>query len=259
MANTDIDAVNAAVPEEVSSRKRKKRIATAIVLGVAAILLGVAAWVFLFPHSNVPPRPNPDLLPLSELDEGLLLAVRNNDVGEVSRLLRAGANIDVRGNSGANAMKAAIALNRVDAVRLFLETYGESPFIREDNSSLIYAVVQNKTEIVREFLKLGLAVDRVDKNGYTALMYAIDRNHAAIARELLKAGADPNRTDGYGQTPLMQAATVGRPDVIALLLEAGANAGTVSLNGETAMSIAQRKNRNVVISLLVNAGSPLFY
>jgi ankyrin repeat protein len=260
MADTNLDAKNTADRAEASPlNRRKKRVAAIIVAGVTVILLGAAGWVFLFPHSEAPVHANLGPPPLSEIDKGLIQAVRDGDAGKAAGLLRAGASVNAADSFGVSAMKAAIALNRLDIVRQFLEANGGAPFIREDNSFLIYAIVQNREEITREFLKLGLDVDKVDKNGCTPLMYAIDRNHTAIARDLLKAGAGVNRVDRHGQTPLMQAATVGRPDMISLLLESGADAKIVSPGGDTAMSIAQRKNRNVVISLLLNAGSPLFY
>ncbi|MDR1648703.1 MAG: ankyrin repeat domain-containing protein [Synergistaceae bacterium] len=264
MANTDLDVTNTentAAPANVSPRKQKIRIATAaVVVGVMVILLGVAAWVFLFPHRDVPARADSGLPPLSEADKALIQAVRDNDAGEAVRLLRAGANIGAVDNSGSTAMKAAIALNRLDIVRQFLDMHGDAPLIQENNSFLVYAIVQNRLEIVQEFLKRGTAaIDRVDKNGCTPLMYAVDRSLTAAARDLLKAGADVNRLDRYGRTPLIQAVTVGKPDMISLLLEAGADTRIVSVSGDTAMSIAQRKNRKVVIALLANAGVPLFY
>jgi ankyrin repeat protein len=253
------DSIKAADPAKTSPPNRKKRAAAAVVVGVLVILLGIAGWVFLFPHSEAPVRAAPGPRPFSETDKALLQAVRDDDAGKVSGLLRAGADINARDSFGVSPMRAAIALNRLDIVRQFLETAGESPFVREDNTLLIYAIIQNRAEIAQEFLKLGIDIDRTDKNGYTPLRYAVDRNLTAVARELLKAGADVNRIDRHGQTPLMFAVTVGRPDMISLLLESGADTGIASPEGDTAMSLAQRRNRNVIISLLLNAGSPLFY
>jgi ankyrin repeat protein len=271
MANTDIgeehtqnaenaeDTRHAAESGEFSPLRRKKLMAAAIIAaGVVALLLGVIGWVFLFPHSDTPQIVNSEPPSFSGLDEALLLAVRNNDAGEVSRLLREGASFGAKDSTGTSAMKAAIALNRLDIIRQFLELDGGPLLIRADNSFLNYAVVQNRTEIVLEFLKLGIDVDKTDRNGYTPLMYAVDRNLTAAARSLLEAGADVNRVDRYGQTPLIQAVNVGRPDMISLLLESGADTSIASPAGETAMSIAQRKNRNVIVSLLANAGAPLF-
>lgn len=243
---------------KTSSPNRKKQAAAVVVVGVMVILLGVAGWVFLFPHSEAPARA--DSAPaFSGLDRDLLQAVRDDDAEKVRSLLRAGANFSAKDSFGVSPMKAAIALNRLNIVRQFLEAGGESPSVREDDSLLVYAVIQNRAEIAQEFLKRGIDVDKVDKNGCTPLVYAVDRNLTAIARILLKAGAGVNRIGRYGQTPLMQAVNVGRPDMISLLLEAGADTKIVSPEGDTAMSIAQRKNRNVVISLLANAGSPLFH
>jgi ankyrin repeat protein len=261
MADTDLDVTNTEntkAPAKISPKQKIRMATAAVVVGVMVILLGVAAWMFLFPHKDVPARVNSKPPTLSDIDRALIQAVRDNNAVEATILLRAGANIDAAGTFGSTAMKAAIALNRMDIVRQFLDMRGKVPFIGEGNVYLLYAIVQNRLEIVREFLKRGTAADRPDKNGFTPLMYAIDRNLTAVARDLLNAGADVNRIDRYGQTPLIQAVTVGKPDMISLLLEAGANAEIVSASGETAMSIAQKRNRRVVMALLLNAGSRLF-
>jgi ankyrin repeat protein len=259
-ADTNLEAENTAGSAEASSPKRKKkRTAAIIAAGVAVIVLSVAGGVFLLSHSGAPVRDDLGPPAFSETDRKLLQAVRDNNIGEVPGLLAAGASFSAADSFGVSAMKAAIALNRRDIVRQFLEADGGSPLIREDNSFLTYAIIQNRAEIAHEFLNQGIDVNKVDKNGCTPLRYAVDRNLTTVARKLLKAGADINRRDRYGQTPLMLAVTVGWPDMISLLLESGADTGIVSPDGETAMSIAQRKNRNVVISLLLNAGAPLFY
>jgi ankyrin repeat protein len=259
-ADANLEAENTAGSAEASSPKRKKkRTAAIIAAGVAAIVLSVTGGVFWLSRSGAPVREDLGPPAFSEADQRLLRAVRDNNIDEVPGLLKEGASFSAVDSFGVSAMKAAIALNRLDIVRQFLEADGGSPLIREDNSFLIYAIVQNRAEIAHEFLDQGIDVNKVDKNGCTPLRYAVDRNLTTVARELLKAGADVNRIDHYGQTPLMHAATVGRPDMISLLLEAGADTGIVSRDGDTAMSIAQRKSRNVVISLLLNAGAPLFY
>jgi ankyrin repeat protein len=257
MADTVTDTGVTEDSEKGGLGKRKKLLAAATTLGVLSILLGVALWMFLSPTPKVSDRWLGAEL-LSELDTGLLQAVRDNDVAAVFLLLDAGANVNARDPTGVTPIKAAIALNRLNIVRQFLAARGGTPPFQDDNSLLVYAIVQNRTEIAQELLKLKGPIDLADKNGCTPLMYAIDRNRAAIARSLLKAGADVNRLNRYGQTPLIQAVNVGKPDMIALLLEAGADPNIASPEGETAMSIAQRRNRDVVVSILASAGASLF-
>jgi ankyrin repeat protein len=233
--------------------------------GAAAlfIVVGAIGWFFMSAdreRKNERPRREEQgeekesgRLSLSNEDRALFQAVRENDADEVSRLLLAGARVDAVDDLGSTPIKAAISLNRADAARRILEIEGGS--LPSDNSLLVYAIVQNRAEIVRELLKRVApgSLDRLDKNGLTPLMYAVTRNHATVTRDLLEAGANVDEPDKYGRTPLMTAANSGKPDMIAILLQAGADVSLPSPEGDTALDIARRKNRNVAISILTRA------
>ncbi|MDR2180961.1 MAG: ankyrin repeat domain-containing protein [Synergistaceae bacterium] len=256
----------AEVPEDASARP-KRRTKLKIIVGVWAavgvVLLGFVLWRVLFAKPVTTAQTqvrDAELPPLSAAEKELFLAIRNDDVDAVRRCLSLGATLNARDVTGVTPVRVAIALNRTEVVRALLD--GGYEDFEDASASLIYAIVQNRPEITREFLKpavkkgtAGEIVNRVDKNGYTPLMYAIDRNHVAVARELLNGGADVNEPGKEGYTPLMMAATVGKADMVAVLLKAGADLNAVSRKGETAMSIARRRNKQVVVSLLQDAGS----
>jgi hypothetical protein len=246
-------------PQDTEKKPKKWKMNRPGVAGVVGVvLLGLLVWCFL-PSKPVPPQTQPkagELAPLSPVEKELFQAVRDDDVDAIRRCLDLGANANAVDMSGVTPIKAAIALNRTKAVRALLDGgYDDS-----DGSSLIYAIVQNRPEILQELLKSAIKggtarkiVNQVDKNGCTPLMYAIDRNHVAIAQALLNAGANVNGFDKEGHTPLMMAVTVGKADMVAALLTAGAQVDAVSRGGETAVSIARRRNKQVVVSLLVEA------
>jgi hypothetical protein len=241
---------------------KKSKVLRGVCAAVGVVALGLALWRFwpskpiMAAQPQVPGVKEP--LPLSNVERDLFQAIRNDDADSLRRCLDAGANVNATDITGVTPIKAAIALNRKDAVRALLDGgYDDS---KEGSSSLVYAIVQNRPEITRELLKsavekgtAGKVVNQIDKNGYTPLMYAIDRNHVAVAQELLNAGADVNELDKEGYTPLMMAVTVGKADMVAALLKAGANRNAVSPGGETAMSMARRRNRQVVVSILLEA------
>ncbi|MDR1376724.1 MAG: ankyrin repeat domain-containing protein [Synergistaceae bacterium] len=254
---------NSQKPEELPEkpkRWKKFKIAGGICVAAGVVALGAILWGVLRPAVTVQTRAPEERgpAPLSAVEKDLFQAIRNDNAGDIRRCLNSGADVNAEDISGITPIRAAIALNRIDAVRALLNAgYDESS---GDGSSLIYAIVQNRSKITRELLEsaaekgtAGRIINRIDKNGRTPLMYAIARNHAAIAQELLDAGADANKIDKEGYTPLMRAVTVGKADMVAVLLSAGADINAVSPEGETAMSIARRRNKQVVVSLLLEA------
>ncbi|GHS95437.1 hypothetical protein AGMMS50276_11030 [Synergistales bacterium] len=244
--------------KDAEDKKGSKKRVAALVIASVTLLLAVGAGLGIFFLRSSHHVANPDLAPpepASKQTIELIELVRNSDVISeevLSRLIAGGANINEPDESGVSVMKVAIALDRVEIVRSFARLPEESVILRSDNSTLIYAIVQNRPAIVREFLKVARNLSERDKNGCTLLSYTIPRNNVVIASDLIEAGADVNGRDKYGNTPLMSAASLGRPDMVSKLLELGADRNLRSLEGETALDIAKRKNRNVVISMLSN-------
>ena len=185
---------------------------------------------------------------LTDADRDLLQAVRDDNTEEVRRNLLAGGRADAINELGVTPLRAAIALNRPDAALELIRAGGGST---TGNSCLVYAIVHNRPQFVRELAKLSPNVNAIDRNGYTPLLYAISRNHVEVARELLNAGADVNAQGRNGVSPLIAAVRQGRADMVTELLKAGADFTVPSPSGETAMSIAQGNRRREAIAAIL--------
>jgi len=188
---------------------------------------------------------------LTNADIALFQAVRDGDAENVLRSLREGGRANAFGDFGVTPLRAAIIRNRSDMVgKLFEAGLNAADDI---NSDLVYAIVHNRPQAVKELARLSSNVNAFDHNGYTPLQYAIRRNHVAVARELLNAGADVNARGEDGTSPLIMAVKVGRPDMVRELLNAGADIGVLSPSGDTAMSIAQGRRQQIIIAILAEA------
>jgi hypothetical protein len=232
-----------------------------MVTSVAALVIAgtIACVFFLSEQMSIKPQngsAGEERRPaLTALDRALVKAVIDNDPAEVRRCLSGGAKAGVVDELGRSPIKAAIALNRVSFIKEFIDG-GYSDNAGKENSVLVYAVVQNRPQAVKELMRLPFDVNVLDINGYTPLMYAINRDYLEVVRELLKAGANVNTPDRSGVSPLIAAVTVGKPDLVAELLKDGASANSVSPSGQTAMDIARKRSKQVMIALLSEAGAP---
>ena len=77
------------------------------------------------------------------------------------------------------------------------------PAYRQDPGPLLLGAGQNRTDVIRLALDLGVPVDLAAPDGLRALHRAAEANALDAARLLLAAGADPDRRGGnYQATPL---------------------------------------------------------
>ena len=244
------------------ARKADKRKLIKTAAAVTAVVLlavcGIAVWKIFFSGGVYGFS---DEYALSRVDVALFQAVRDGNTEEVLRCLSEGGNPDAVDKLRRTPFRTAIALNRVDAVREFIKAAHGDLSNNPDgagkwDSLLVYAIVQNRPQIVKELAKLSPDVNALDKNGHTPLLYAINRNHVESAMELMAAGADVNARSRDGVSPLIAAVTSGKHDMVRELLKRGADFTVPSPSGETALSIARRRRQDVIVALLTEAETP---
>jgi len=228
-----------------------------IIFASAAVVMavsGVAAWTFFF-RDNHEPRVQWERITLTNVDVALFQAVRDNNMEGILNSLREGGRIDAVNERGVTPFRVAIALNRLNVI---LEFTRDGRWCSDSlNSYLIFSIIQNRPQIVRELAALSPNINELDKNGYTPLLYAINRSHLAVVTELLNAGADVNARGRDGITPLIAAVMRGESSMVETLLKAGADITASLPSGETAMSIARGNiRREVIASLLAEAEAP---
>jgi len=118
-------------------------------------------------------------------------AAERGDVGEMERLIAAGAN--------PNAFQGSTRM-----------------------SPLLLAAQHGHVAAIAVLLKAGAHVDGTDIHGDTALMLAARHGRTAAVDALIALGADVHRTSAFGDTALHRATAWSRLDATRVLLEAGA-------------------------------------
>ena len=154
---------------------------------------------------------------------GLLDAVRTQDVPRVTHLLAIGVNPDaridkahpwcVKGLSdGTSALSIAIMDGNLPMARLLLEAGASTELatVETKQTPLMFAAGTNKLEAAHLLVAWSAKLNAVSKSGKTALMRAAHKGHAAIVQFLVDSGADINVRDGDGNTALHWAAFNGR-------------------------------------------------
>jgi len=143
-----------------------------------------------------------------EIDGKLCDAAKRCDVGEMERLIAAGAYPNA-----------------------FEGTYTLSP--------LQQAAMQGHVAAIAALLKAGAHVDGTDSSGTTPLMLAAYNGHTAAIDALIGAGADVHRANKDGDTALHYASAWGQLDATRVLLEAGAKAEVRNNEGKRPIDVVR--------------------
>jgi ankyrin repeat protein len=96
----------------------------------------------------------------------------------------------------------------------------EAPDAKEGRTALLWAVSEEKEDVLKALLDAGSDIHARDRSGADALLLAVRRNLAGIAGTLLAFGADPNLASGDSPSALAAARDAGRKDLCKLFEDA---------------------------------------
>ena len=162
----------------------------------------------------------------------LVLAARGLHLDVVKLLIAAGASVNIKDNRQESAYLIATSEvgDSAAALELLLLTLANGADIRSldsyNGTGLIRAADRGYVEIVRALLGTGIAIDHVNRLGWTALLESIilgkgDARHTEVVRLLAGAGANVNLADAGGVTPLQHATRNGYSEMEDILRAAG--------------------------------------
>jgi hypothetical protein len=189
-------------------------------------------------------------------EEPLLSAVLTEDVGEVKRLLAAGADVNVLDNGiESTALAQAVQRGNRELVKILLDAGADVDGKNNDGLTALMYLNDNATaEIVRDLIKAGAKVDLADESGQNALHHAASYADTEVLQALIDAGARVDTKDESGRTALMIAAEAGDESSVAVLLKAGATVNLRDEDDKTALGLAKENDHAEVIDLLASYG-----
>ncbi|MBZ5674405.1 MAG: ankyrin repeat domain-containing protein [Acidobacteriia bacterium] len=206
----------------------------------------------------------------------LHLAVRDNDLAKVNKLLAAGADAKAANRYGVTPLYLACQnANPAIIERLLKAGVDPNSVSTEGETALMTAARTGVVEAARVLLDHGAKVDaREEWHGQTALMWAVDEQHPAMAKELIAHGADVNAVSNInkwerqvtseprdkwlplgGLTPLLFAARQGCVECELVLLDAGAKINTVDPDGISPVLMAIINGHYDAAAFLLNKGA----
>ena len=206
----------------------------------------------------------------------LHLAVRDNDLAKVNKLLAAGADAKAANRYGITPLFLACEnANPAIIERLLKAGVDPNSVSTEGETALMTVARTGVVEAARVLLDHGAKVDaREEWHGQTALMWAVDEQHPAMAKELIAHGADVNAVSNInkwerqvtseprdkwlplgGLTPLLFAARQGCVECAKVLLEGGAKINTTDPDGISPVLLAIINGHYDVAGFLLNKGA----
>ncbi|KAK7991457.1 hypothetical protein PG988_000251 [Apiospora saccharicola] len=199
-----------------------------------------------------------------KLIRSLHTALIGKHSGDITALLRQGANIDSRLNSmGDRAIHIAARNGDMDSVRTLQRHAADMKPHNEQGCTPLMVALHNAHVDVSSFIleNSPYAPDR-DITGKLALHYAAEASLLEPMMRLIKLGAEVDSTDTQGRTPLhyaLQPKAGGiNQQVICFLVDAGASPTVLSTTGVTPLHLAaEAANQEEALSLLISKADSL--
>lgn len=197
-------------------------------------------------------------LPKADGPETLLeVAIRMNYIEVVKRLLKYGANPNIKGTGKWYPLHWAVYVGSKDCVKMLLNQEVQVN-VKDDSeiSPLHVAAFCGQDEIVELLLTRGARINAVEKKfGLSALHIAVLQNQISTSEVLLNRGANVKGHDAHNRTLLHWASAHNKSDIAALLLKKGINVNAKDSLGRTALHWAVQCGYMDMVTVLVENGA----
>ena len=181
-------------------------------------------------------------------DTDLMIAIQNNDMQEVNRILNSKVDINETNRIGEAALAVAIR-NQNEEIALALLEHGANPTMRELDHivPLHLAARYGLTRLINKLIQMGADVNAITVHGSTPLHYGGHSGEVQAVELLIQNGADIHAVNDLGDTPLLTSLfnddEASLTPVVQAFLENGANPLAENTNGITTVSRAQELHK----------------
>ena len=205
-------------------------------------------------------------------------AVRDNDLPQIDRLIRAGADVKAANRYGITPIYLACQNGSAAAIaRLLKAGVSANATANYGETALMTCARTGNVDAAKVLIEAVASIDAIESwHGETALMWAAAERHPEMIDALVKAGADVNARSTVvqwerqrtleprekwlppgGLTPLHFAAREGCVACVTTLLDHGANIDVIDPQGYSALVMAVINGHYDVAGLLIDRGIDL--
>ncbi len=197
-----------------------------------------------------------------EADQKLATAIKNDDESGIEAALAAGADKELRDETGKTPLLRAVHSRHTKAVRALINAGADVN--AQDNisdSPFLYAGAEGLTEIVALLMNAGADYTVYNRYGGSALIPACERGHVATVEILLSDKSFPvNHINRLGWTALLEAVILGtggavHREIVKKLIAAGADVTIADKDGISPLAHAREKGQFEIVQLLEEAGA----
>jgi hypothetical protein len=212
----------------------------------------------------------------NELNNKLVLAIKQRNIAECKRLIDAGADVNAKVVTNRSMLTHALRRNYLDVAKL-LVIAGADIEDKDDlnNAALQYSISSKCDEEHYDFAKFlidaGAVVDAGGFDGRTALYRAVSAGCLNTIKLFIDAGASVNKTDDEHSTPLhwavhnMDFLNNKIDNIIKILIDAEANVNIKDKWGKTPLdhlmmrTFLMPRNNKILesVKLLILAGAEI--
>ena len=178
----------------------------------------------------------------ADATDDFFTAVKRDNGGSITELVRRGVDPNVRDAKGQTALVMAMREENLKVAEALLA----SPGIDVDAANaagetpLMLAAIKGRLDWCRRLLDRGA---RVERPGWTPLHYAASGPDAKVVTLFLDRGANVEAESPNRSTPLMMAARYGTEDSVKVLLDRGADLSRRNELGLSAADFARDAGR----------------
>ena len=186
----------------------------------------------------------------------LMAAVNSNNYEMVEFLIKKGADVNKKDNTGKDAFLNAPYTRNIKLLKLLIKSGADVN--TQDNilkdRPIYMAAASRDLKVIDFLIENGAQVNYEVKNcAETPLILAVREKNLDVVKRLLYHGADINAQMCYGLTALMNGVISGSQEMVVLLLEAGANPFIANEKGFTAKDYAKKFNMQKLVEILHDA------
>lgn len=203
--------------------------------------------------------PAASLEPINEVDQlgrtRLMRACYDNDLYEMSSLLKKGARLDLRDYQGFDALMITAFLGHHRALKILLFYHATYQKDNKGRTALFHAIIANKLGIVALLLHQDCNPNERDNKGRTPLHYTVRYQRYEILTHLLEKKVFVDAQNAKGNSPLIDAVKRRHTFAVALLAEHTPPSSVENSEGNTALTKAVGIGETYIVNLLLDKGA----